>query len=154
MSATDKSKFESADADYIPQPEAKPGQHRTLIAAIIGIAGLALLLSGWLAIAANAQDAEQRPAGDGDDEAHQECLVAALAAAGEAQAASNPPSDAENALATQDEAVPTEDEAVLTEDPFHDWCENGGAREFTVVQDENVDTISINNTEIEGDPAA
>lgn len=174
MSATNPTNFEQTsfartDADYTAQLEskieAKTPRHRKPIA-VIPIAviatslGLALLLAGWFAVAANAQDTDEQPTGDTDEATLEECLAAARAAAGEAQTASNAPSDAGNTLETDAGNTPetqdpetqdpeTQDDAALG-DPFSYWCEDGGAREFNVVQDDSVDTVSISNTEPAG----
>lgn len=178
MSTTNPSHIESAG----PPEAAKPNwrsrlrRHPVLVGAA-AIAGLALLIAGWGAVSANAQSDAPAPADDGDNTSYEECVAAAFAAFGPPEEAFSAGSDDTGTTPqAPGDAGTTPDkpggpgpapEASDVEEPHpnspaHEWCtadcpedeQCARPQEFIVVRDEDVETISFENPDPEGDPVS
>ena len=171
-----------APADAEPRRRSRPRRRPVLVGAVAAIAALALLIAGWVAVPAGAQDEAPDPDGDAADVSYEQCVQAALAALGPVEEVSSDGSEAGDGDGTVPDAGtsdpvdpvkgapgvggtipdPPDDEEVHPNSPAHEMCTEDCPEdeqcprptEFTVVRDDNVETISFENPEPEGDPAA
>ena len=176
MSTTNPTPTESAGPPEAAKPKwrSRLRRHPVLVGAA-AIAGLALVIAGWGAVTANAQNDEPAPAqsevpapaDDGDNTSYEECVDAALAAFGPPEAASSAGSHEAGTTPDKPGGSGSAPEAPDIEEPHpnspaHEWCtadcpedeQCARPREFTVVRDEDVETISSENPDPEGDPAS
>lgn len=178
MSTTNPSTIDSAGPPEAAKPKwrSRLRRHPVLVGAA-AIAGLALVIAGWGAIGANAQSDVTAPADDGDNTSYEECVDAAFAALGPPESASNPGShDAGTTPQAPGDAGTTPDkpggpgpapEAPDIEEPHpnspaHEWCtavcpedeQCARPKEFIVVRDEDVETVSFENPDPGGDPVS
>ncbi len=162
-----------APADAEPRRRSRPRRRPVLVGAVAGIAALALLIAGWVAVPAGAQDEEPDPDGDAADVSYEQCVEAALAALGPVEEASSEGTVPDAGTGDPVDPVkgapgiggtvpdPPDDEEVHPNSPAHEMCTEDCPEdeqcprptEFTVVRDENVETISFENPEPQGDPA-
>ena len=170
-----------APADAEPRWPSRPRRRPMLVGALAGIAALALLIAVWAAVPASARSESPDPVADGADVSYEQCVEAAFAALGPVEEASSEPSEAGDGdgtvpgagtvdpmksgdTATADDGTvpdPPDDEEVHPKSPAHEMCTEDCAEdeqcprptEFTVVRDDNVETISLENPEPEGDSA-
>jgi hypothetical protein len=150
MSTTNPYHIEGTEVSAAAKPKWRSRLRRrpALLGAVAGIAGLALLIAGWSAVAANAQNdtpapavgessvAEPQtpqtvetpvPADDGENTSYEQCVTAALASFGPSEEASNPGS---NNVGTAPQAPGRSGagpEAPDVEEPHpnspaHEWC--------------------------------
>ena len=183
MSSTIPPTTESAGApsDAEPRWPSRPRRRPMLVGSLAGFAALAVLIAVWAAVPASARSESPDPDDDGADVSYEQCVDAALAAFGPVEEASSEPSEAGDGdgtvsgtgtgdpLKSKDTATagdgavpdPLDDEEVHPDSPAHEMCTEDCAEdeqcarptEFIVVRDDNVETISFENPEPEGDPA-
>ncbi|WP_419845711.1 hypothetical protein [Candidatus Poriferisocius sp.] len=158
MSTTNTSPIESAGPPEAAKPKwrSRLRRHPVLVGAA-AIAGLALVIAGWGAIGASAQSDVPAPADDGDNTSYEECVAAALAAFG-------PPEEASSAGSDDTGTTPQapDIEEPHPNSPAHEWCtadcpedeQCARPKEFIVVRDEDVETVSFENPDPEGDPVS
>ena len=161
-----------APADAEPRWRSRLRRRPMLVGAAAGIAALALLIAGWVAVPAGAQDGSPDPDGAAADVSYEQCVEAALAALGPVEEASDDgmvpddwTGDPVDPVKGPDDWTgdPPDDEEVHPNSPAHEMCTEDCSEdeqcprptEFIVVRDENVgNPISFENPEPEGDPAA
>ena len=158
MSTTNPSPVESAGPPEAAKPKwrSRLRRHPVLVGAA-AIAGLALVIAGWGSIGASAQSDVPAPADDGDNTSYEECVAAALAAFG-------PPEEASSAGSDDTGTTPqaSDIEEPHPNSPAHEWCtadcpedeQCARPKEFIVVRDEDVETVSFENPDPEGDPVS
>lgn len=175
MSTTNHPQEESTGALLAAEPRwgSRLRRRRMLVAAVAGIAGLALAIAGWSAVSASAESESPPPGGNEGDTTYEQCVTAALDALGPPEEAFNEGSGSDADALGDNQTTPekpsgsgTSPEVQDIEEPHpnspaHEWCtadcpedeQCARPQEFTVVRDEDVETISFENPEPEGDPA-
>ncbi len=175
MSTTNHPQEESTGSLLAAEPRwgSRLRRRRALIAAVAGIAGLALAIAGWSAVSASAQGESPPPAANEGDTTYEQCVAAALEALGPPEEAFEAGSGSDAEVLGGDQTTPekpggsgTSPEVQDIEEPHpnspaHEWCTADCAEDelcarpqkFTVVRDEDYETISFKNPDPQGDPA-
>ena len=166
MQTTNHNPTEDAPAptDADSQQRSRPRRFMELGGAVVAVTALALLIAGTITVSAGAEGDAPNSGGNTAEVSYEQCVTAAFAALGPADEVSSEGSlpdagivDAVDPVKSQQAAAavpdPSDVEQVHPNSPAHEMCTEDCPEdeqcprptEFTVVRDENVETISFEN---------